>query len=233
MPFLDDPRADIPDAVVDDRSDTDFDRPRLRGKGKEWIVLQSFETLEEYQANVPSLDEYLSRNKVRTLTNGLICNYQCKVKNCNYFLRCIESRLLFEYSGEHVHDEGEELYHKRGLSKEQKSLIDRCLSMNIRGGKLIATEFIAYNDDLIKRGNPPLQIPNYRQIYHYVDHSLNKENGRTADLTLGKLKGYIEGNFPNTSDDDKAFCLYQSYKPENLSFQVVRLFDDAISLICC
>lgn len=220
MPFLDDPKSDVPSDAEDDRSDSEFDKPRLRGKGKEWKLLHTYDTLEEYQTNYPSLHEFTSRNKVRTLTYGLICNYQCKVKNCNYFLRCVESRLLVEYSGEHAHEEGEELHHKRGLTKEQKCLIDRCIAMNKRGGKSIATEFISYNDDLLRRGKSPIQIPNYRQISHYVDHTVNKENGRTADMTLGKLKGFIEVHFPDTSDEDKAICLYQAYSAESLSFQV-------------
>lgn len=223
MPFLDDLHTDIPSDAEGDISDSELDQPRWRGKGKQWIVLQSFDTLEEYRANFPSLEEYYSRNKVRTLTNGLICNYKCKVKNCNFYLRCIESKLLYEYCGGHVHEEGDELYHKRGLTKEHKSFIDRCIAMNIRGGKSIATEFITYNDDLVKQGKEPLKIPNYRQIYHYVDHTVNKENGRTADLTLGKLKGFIEEYFPDTADDDKAVCHYQSYKAESLSFQVRSL----------
>ena len=162
----------------------------------------------------------MSRNKARTLSNGLICNYQCKFKNCDYFLRCTERRLLIEYSGEHTHAEEEEPQRKRGLTKDQKDVIDRCISMNIRGGKSIATEFITHNDDQLKNGKPPIEIPNYRRINHYIDHTVNKEIGRTADLTLGRLKSFIDSHFPDTSDDDKTFCLHQDYKVESLSFQV-------------
>ena len=144
----------------------------------------------------------MSRNKSPTLSNGLICNCQCKIKNCNYFIRCIEKHLLIEYSGEHAHAEEEEPYHKRGLTKEQKCVIDRCISMNIRGGKSIATEFITYNDDLLKNGKPTLEIPSY-----------------IVKLITTLIIPLISA----TSDEDKTICLYQAYKPENLSFQVHTL----------
>ena len=125
------------------------------------------------------------------MSNGLVCNFQCKTRHCKYFLRCIEDKLVIESCGEHVHVEEEEPVRKRGLTKEQKSVVDRCISMNIRGGKSIATEFITFNNDLAKHGKLPMPIPSYRQINHYVDHAVNKGNGRTADLTLGKLKGFL------------------------------------------
>ena len=234
MPFLDDFRIDISSDIDDDLSDSKLAKPRGRGKAREWNVLHACATLEEYKAKLPSLEVFISRNKAKTLNNGIICIYQCKIKNCDYFLRCMESRLLIEYSGKHAHAEEEELHRKRGLTREQRSLIDRCISMNIRGGKSIATEFITYNDDLLKCGKPPLQIPNYRRISHYVDHTVNKENGRTADLTLGKLKGFIEAHFPDTLDDDTAICLHQAYNAESLSFQVLsyeNLYYEVIILL--
>ena len=118
MPFL----GDLRFAPSSDDSDEDlsFEKPRGRGKGKQWTVLHSYGTAEEFKDNYPSRDDFLIRNKRITATNGLISNFQCKVKNCNYSLRCIEDKLIVQYSGEHMHLEEEELLHKRGLTKEQK-----------------------------------------------------------------------------------------------------------------
>ena len=116
----------------DSDEDLSFEKPRGRGKGKQWTVLHSYGTAEEFKDNYPSRDDFLIRNKRITATNGLISNFQCKVKNCNYSLRCIEDKLIVEYSGEHMHLEEEELLHKRGLTKEQKEIVDRCISMKVR-----------------------------------------------------------------------------------------------------
>ena len=149
MPFL----GELPfESSDDEESNYSFAKPCGRGKGKEWTLLHSYATVEEYNANYPSRDEYVTRNKVKTSTNGLICNFRCKVKNCSYSIRCIEEKLSVEFCGAHIHTEGEEPVRKRGLTNEQRCIVDRCLSMNVRGGKSIATEFITYNNDLIKQG---------------------------------------------------------------------------------
>ena len=220
MPFLEDFRIDITSDVDDEQSDSSFSKPRGRGKAIEWTVLHACSTVEEFKANYPTRDEFVSKTKTKTSSNGLICYFQCKTSNCNFFLRCFEDKLVIESCGEHVHEGEEEPTRKRGLTKEQRSIVDRCISMGIRGGKSIATEFISYNDELLRNGQHPVPIPNYRRINHYVDHTVNKENGRTADLTLGKLKGFIENHFPKTPDDDKVQCIHQAYEVESLSFQV-------------
>ena len=220
MPFLEEFRIHITSDVDDEQSDSSFSKPRGRGKAREWTVLHACSTVEEFKANYPNRDEFFSKTKTKTC-KGQICYFQCKTNHCNYFLRCFEDKLVIESSGEHLHEEEVQPPRKRGLTKEQRSIVDRCISMGIRGGKSIATEFISYNEEFIKNGQHPVPIPNYRRINHYVDHTVNKENGRTADLTLGKLKVFIENHFPETPEDDKVLCIHQAYHVESLSFQVL------------
>ena len=96
MPFLDSLNIDTSSDLDDDQSDSVLTSTRGRGKGKGWVVLHACHTLEEYQDKFPSREQFMSRKKSRTLSNGLLCNYQCNIKNCSYFIRCIEKKLLIE-----------------------------------------------------------------------------------------------------------------------------------------
>ena len=81
MPFLEDYHVDTSSNVDDDdQSDSIFAKPRSRGKGKEWNVLHACTTIEDYQSKFPSLEDYISRNKARTLSNGLIAIINANLK---------------------------------------------------------------------------------------------------------------------------------------------------------
>ena len=45
---------------------------------REWTVLHACSTVEEFKANYPTRDEFLSKTKTKTSSNGLICYFQCK-----------------------------------------------------------------------------------------------------------------------------------------------------------
>ena len=106
MPFLGDLRF-VPSSDDSDE-DLSFEKPRGRGKGKQWTVLHSYGTAEEFKDNYPSRDDFLIRNKRITATNGLVAD-KCvvcgvhevvraaKCQLAKYHIHYIYTRLMIQY----------------------------------------------------------------------------------------------------------------------------------------
>ena len=170
-------------ALIDSSPRVERNRVTLnhRGRGKTWLPLVGFKSRDEFMKNLPDRSEYVLGNK-RTTNRGFMRHYACRMKGCKYCLRTIEEEMIIEYSGSHNHlDTDTEMQRRRGLSKEQKKLIDQCLSRQIRGTKGILSQFMLHNRERQSSGLKEIPLPGNRQIYNYLDYTRTKFPETTAD----------------------------------------------------
>ena len=154
-----------------------------RGRGRNWLPLAGFQSRDEYTKNLPDRALYILGNKMTT-HRGFVRYFACRMRGCKYSLRTIEDEMVIEYSGSHNHPETDTDFKKRrGLSREQKDLIDRCLSRQIRGTKGILSQFILHNRERQSNGQREIPLPGNRQIYNYLDYTRTKLPETTPDET--------------------------------------------------
>jgi predicted subunit of tRNA(5-methylaminomethyl-2-thiouridylate) methyltransferase len=107
----------------------------------------------------------------------------------------VHTEFKIEELGEHNHTSPEAMEYlnkpKRGLSDEVKLISAGFIKDDKKGGKKFASEITLVNDQRIRDGLEPIEVPSHSQINSLVSYTKKLKYGPSSAVTLGDIEAYI------------------------------------------
>ena len=175
----------------------------------------------------PTRDEFLSKTKTKTSSNGLICYFKCKTSHCNYFLRCYEDK-----SSNPVVNMFKTKKNSHPQTRPYEGTKIDCWSLYLYG--YTRRQIHSYRVHFLQRwalqkwttSGAHSQLSPHRSLCrpHRVQGKWSHRwsHSREVEGFHRKPLSYV------TPDDDKVECIHQVYEVECLSF---RVFSSSLRII--